>query len=129
MTAIYIDGFYEKIKKFVNSDQAAMRNLAFKVFDIEGKDRITMDNLFTFMEIFKKSKRVYGAGEVKNDQLLNLEQIETDIFLEVFKDDFIVLSDAICAKANVKERMKELVRIENEKSKLASKPDEQYGKK
>jgi Ca2+-binding EF-hand superfamily protein len=67
MPALYEGSFAEKIKKFAGSDQAVLRNFAFKVFDIENNNKITLDNLFTFMEIFKKNKRIYGAGEMKND--------------------------------------------------------------
>jgi hypothetical protein len=58
-----------------------------------------------------------------------LDQIESDIFLEVFKDDFIILSEAICAKAHVKERMSELIRIDKEKNRLAPKQEDLYAKK
>jgi hypothetical protein len=61
--------------------------------------------------------------------LLNREQVETDIFLEIFKDDFNILSEAICAKADTKKRLRELVRIDKEKSKHAPVSENIYSKK
>ena len=58
--------------------------------------------MFTFMEIFKKNKRIHGGGELKQNELLTIKQTETDVFLEIFKDDFNILSEPITNKVRVK---------------------------
>jgi Ca2+-binding EF-hand superfamily protein len=67
------DDYIGKIRKWLNKNEDELRSFAFNVFDIESKGRITQDNLFTFMEYFKRSKKLPGGADLKESQILNLD--------------------------------------------------------
>jgi hypothetical protein len=110
----------EYIKKWIESNEYQLRQFVFKMFDVHKvpkkekivyvgsnknynvveKDRITQESLFTFMKFFENNAQLPNGDNLEPTQILTLKQIESSIFLEIFKKDFNLVSSALIQKVN-----------------------------
>lgn len=69
----------------------------------EGDFKITQESLFNFINFFKtQSMLAGGKSKLEDGEILKLDQVETDIFFEIFKVDFAIISRALIDKINKK---------------------------
>jgi len=73
-----------------------MKEFVFECYDTLNCYKITEEGLFKFMNVI--SKRVPGINSTPTS-LLTLHEYESDMFLELFANDFCKISAALAAKA------------------------------
>lgn len=85
ISSINILDFYKGIQDLVNKDHKEWQRLRFCIYDVLNEGKLTDRSLFQFI----KDASIKPVGYVEDTTvLLGLNEFETDIFLEIFANDY-----------------------------------------
>ena len=91
-----VEDYAKSISKLANDTDEALQKFAFKVFDVDRVDKITEKGLFTFMQYTSSIKQ--REGDKKQTEILKLGEMENDIFIDHFSNQYIKLLKALARK-------------------------------
>lgn len=83
------DQFFDKLENWVNQDDKVMKEFVFECYDTLSQGRLTDEGMFKFMNIM--TKKVPGTNN-QSTQMLKLNEHESDMFLDLFANDFCKIS-------------------------------------
>ena len=72
--------------QYVNNEEERQQKLIFELYDTLNCDKVTDESLFKFMTIMTKKIPHLDLTPTK---LLGINQVENDMFLELFSHDFV----------------------------------------
>ena len=83
--------FCDKIEAWINGDEKQLYEFYFVCLDTLYQGKITEEGLFKFMNIVSRKM----SREVNNTKLLKLNEVEKDLFLSLFSEDFVKISEQL----------------------------------
>ena len=93
---VLIADYYKTIEKFANQGKEENLRFIFKLFDVFNEDKITEAGLFKFME--DASLRRHDQPAIPSE-VLRLNEVENDIFLDIFTNTYAKIAEAITKKS------------------------------
>ena len=88
--------YCDALESLFNQDENQLKKFAFKIFDINGDKKLSENDLFDLMKFcsaqkggyFKQSQEDY----LKQAKILHLKDSLTDLFLDIFYNDYIAIT-------------------------------------
>jgi hypothetical protein len=93
------DYFCDKLEKFIR--EGDLRRFMFEIFDTLDENKITEQGLFTFMQTITEQN---PNKIVRPVTLLGLNEVEKDMFVDLFAKDLCCVEQALIEKRMIEER-------------------------